>query len=61
MGSKEHLSDGGVEITATALELWAVGELGDTDAEGGYAVAATVVVALMLALAAFFLAFAPTA
>ncbi len=61
MGSTVHLNAGDPCTEAPALELWASGELGDADADakGGTATAVAAVVAMMLGLAAFFVAFAP--
>lgn len=59
MGSREHLQAGDPYAEATTLELWAAGELPDEAAQGGAALAAAVVTGLLVALAAFFVAFAP--
>lgn len=59
MGTREHLQAGDPYVEATALELWAAGELPDDRTHGGTALAAAVVTGMMVALAAFFVAFAP--
>jgi len=61
MGSRERLLAGDPDAEATTPELWAAGELPDEQARGGAALAAAVVTGLMVALAAFFVAFAPPA
>jgi hypothetical protein len=59
MGPRVHLQAGDPCKEATALELWAAGELHDDKARGGSVPTAVVVVGLMVALATFFVAFAP--
>jgi hypothetical protein len=62
MGSRERLQAGDPDPEATTPELWAAGELlPDEQAQGGAALAAAIVTGLMVALAAFFVAFAPPA
>ena len=59
MGTREHLQAGDPYSEATALELWASGELNDDAGAGSAALAVGAMTALLVALAAFFLAFAP--
>jgi hypothetical protein len=61
MGTTEHLAAGDPYVEATAMELWAAGELhddADSRGAGSVFVAAT---GLLVALATFFVAFAPGA
>jgi hypothetical protein len=58
MGTTEHLAAGDPYSEATALELWAAGELHD-EAAGSAALAVGAMTGLLVALAAFFVAFAP--
>lgn len=59
MGTREHLKAGDPYSEATALELWGAGELNDETGTGGMAVAVGTMTGLLVALAAFFVAFAP--
>jgi len=59
MGSMEHLAAGDPSSEATALELWAAGELHDEDGARGAGLAVGAMTGLLVALAAFFVAFAP--
>ncbi len=59
MGTREHLAAGDPYSEATALELWAAGELHDQAGAGSAALAAGAMTGLLVALAAFFVAFAP--
>jgi hypothetical protein len=60
MGSREHL-DADPHADATVMELWGADELGDDDAGVGIDLRLAAVTALLIALALFFLAFAPGA
>jgi len=59
MGPRMHLQAGDPCEEATTLELWAAGELRDEEARGGTVPIAPVIAGLAVALAAFFVAFAP--
>jgi hypothetical protein len=59
MGTTEHLAAGDPYSEATALELWAAGELQDQAGAGSAALAVGAMTGLLVALAAFFVAFAP--
>jgi len=59
MGTREHLQAGDPYSEATALELWAAGELPDEAGAGSAALAVGAMTGLLVALAAFFVAFAP--
>jgi hypothetical protein len=59
MGTREHLADGDPYSEATALELWGAGELHDETGPGNAALAVGAMTGLLVALAAFFVAFAP--
>ncbi len=59
MGTREHLEAGDPYSEATALELWAAGELHDEAGAGNPALAVGAMTGLLVALAAFFVAFAP--
>jgi hypothetical protein len=59
MGTREHLQAGDPYSEATALELWAAGELGDEERAGSMALAVGGMTTLLVALAAFFVVFAP--
>jgi hypothetical protein len=59
MGTTEQLAAGDPYSEATALELWGAGELHDEAGRGSAALAVGAMTGLLLALAAFFVAFAP--
>ena len=59
MGTREHLQAGDPYSEATALELWASGELHDETGAGNAALAVGAMTGLLVALAAFFVVFAP--
>ncbi len=59
MGTREHLAAGDPYSEATALELWAAGELHDETGAGNAALAVGAMTGLLVALTAFFVAFAP--
>jgi hypothetical protein len=59
MGTMEHLAVGDPYSEATAMELWAAGELHDEAGSGGATLVVGVMTALLVAIAAFFVAFAP--
>jgi hypothetical protein len=59
MGTMEHLAAGDPYTEATAMELWAAGELHDEAGSGGTTLVVGIMTGLLLALAAFFVAFAP--
>jgi len=59
MGTREHLAAGDPYAEATAMELWAAGELHDEAGSGGRTLAVGAMACLLVALAAFFVAFAP--
>ena len=59
MGTREHLAAGDPYAEATAMELWAAGELHDEAGSGGATLVIGGMTALLVALAAFFVAFAP--
>lgn len=58
MGTTVQLT-GDPYVQATALELWAAGELHDEAGTGGVALGVGAMVGLLIALVAFFVAFAP--
>lgn len=60
MGTRVHLTTGDPYVEATALELWAAGELPDEAGSRGLAVEVGAMIGFLLALAAFFVAFAPS-
>ena len=59
MGTRVHLTTGDPYAEATALELWAAGELDDERGSRGLALETGAMIGLLIALAAFFVAFAP--
>ena len=59
MGPRMHLQAGDCYEEATTLELWAAGELHDEEARRGTVPFAPVIAGFAVALAAFFVAFAP--
>ncbi len=59
MGTRVHLTTGDPYAEATALELWAAGELHDEAGSRGLALEVEAMIGFLLALAAFFVAFAP--
>jgi hypothetical protein len=59
MGTREHLAAGDPYAEATALELWAAGELQDEAGSDGTTLVIGGMTALLVALATFFVAFAP--
>jgi hypothetical protein len=59
MGTREHLAAGDPYSEATALELWGAGELNDETGASNAALAVGAMTGLLVALAAFFVAFAP--
>jgi hypothetical protein len=59
MGTREHLAAGDPYSEATALELWAAGELHDETGARSAALAVGAMTGLLVALAAFFVLFAP--
>ncbi len=59
MGAVEQLATGDPYCEATALELWGAGELHDDTGAGGRTLMAGAMTGLLVALAAFFVAFAP--
>jgi hypothetical protein len=59
MGTREHLAAGDPYSEATTLELWAAGELQDETGTGNAALAVSAITGLLVALTAFFVAFAP--
>ena len=61
MGPRMHLQPGDPCEEATTLELWGAGELHDDKARAGTVPLAVVIVGLAVALATFFVAFAPPA
>jgi hypothetical protein len=61
MGTTELLAAGDPYTEATAMELWAAGELHDEAGSGGTALVVGGMTGLLVALAAFFVAFAPGA
>ena len=58
-GNQEHLAAGDPYAEATAMELWAAGELHDEAGSGGATLVVGAMTGLLVALAAFFVAFAP--
>jgi hypothetical protein len=59
MGTREHLAAGDPYTEATAMELWAAGELPDDAGSGGTTLVGGMMTGLLVALAALFVAFAP--
>jgi hypothetical protein len=59
MGTMEQLAAGDPYSEATAMELWAAGELHDEAGSGGTTLVIGAMTALLVVLAAFFVAFAP--
>ena len=59
MGTREQLQAGDPYSEATSLELWASGELHDETGAGSAALAVGAMTGLLVALAAFFVVFAP--
>jgi len=59
MGTRVHLTTGDPYAEATALELWAAGELDDEGESRGLALEAGAMIAFLIALATFFVALAP--
>jgi hypothetical protein len=59
MGTREHLAAGDPYAEATAMELWGAGELHDEAGSGGTTIVVGAMTGLLVALAAFFVAFAP--
>lgn len=59
MGTRAHLTTGDPYAEATTLELWAAGELDDEAGSRGLALGVGAMIGCLLALAAFFVAFAP--
>jgi hypothetical protein len=59
MGTTEHLASGDPYTDATALELWAAGELHDEAGISGPGLTVGAMTGLLVALAAFFIAFGP--
>jgi hypothetical protein len=59
MGTREQLAADDPYAEATAMELWGAGELKDEAGSGGTTVMVGAMTGLLLALAAFFVAFAP--
>ena len=59
MRTMEHLGAGDPYAEATAMELWAAGELHDEAGSGGATLTVAAMTALLVTLAAFFVAFAP--
>ena len=59
MGTREHLAAGDPYAEATAMELWAAGELHDEAGSGGATMVIGAMTGLLVALATFFVAFAP--
>ena len=59
MGTRRHLQASDACREATALELWAAGELHDDEAQGETAPTTAGIVGLVVALATFFIVFAP--
>jgi hypothetical protein len=59
MGTMEHLAVGDPYTEATAMELWAAGELHDEAGSGGSTLVVGAMTGFLVALAAFFVAFAP--
>ena len=55
----EHLGAGDPCAEATVMELWADGELHDEAGSGGATLVVGAMTALLVALAAFFVVFAP--
>ncbi len=61
MGTREHLPAGDPYAEATAMELWGAGELHDEAGSGGATIVIGAMTGLLVALATFFVAFAPGA
>jgi hypothetical protein len=59
MGTREHLAAGDPYTDATAMELWAAGELHDEAGSSGTSLVVGAMTGLLVLLAAFFVAFAP--
>jgi hypothetical protein len=59
MGTSEHTVAGDPRSEATTLELWGAGELRDETGAGNVPLAVGAMTALLVVLAAFFVAFAP--
>jgi hypothetical protein len=59
MGTREHLAAGDPYTEATAMELWGAGELHDETVSRGATLVVGAMTGLLVALAAFFVAFAP--
>jgi hypothetical protein len=59
MGTKVHLTAGDPYAEATALELWAAGELHDEARSRASAPEIGTMIGFLIALATFFVAFAP--
>jgi len=59
MGTRECVRSDDTYSEATAMELWGAGELGDCTSEDSAVGTCAAVVGGLVALAAFFVAFAP--
>lgn len=59
MGTREYLAAGDPYPEATAMELWAAGELHDETDAAGTPLIVGAMTGLLVALAAFFVAFGP--
>jgi hypothetical protein len=59
MGTTEHLAAGDPYSEATALELWAAGELHDEAGPMGSGLIVGAMTGILVALAVFFMAFGP--
>ncbi len=59
MGTTEQLAVGDPYVEATAMELWAAGELRDEAGSGGRTLMVGAMTCFLVVLAAFFVAFAP--
>jgi hypothetical protein len=59
MGTTEHRSAGEPNTKATPLELWATGELHDETGSPGPGLTLGAMTGILVALAAFFVAFGP--
>ncbi len=61
MGSTEYVAADDPHAEPTAMELWAAGELQDEAGSGSAILVVGAMTAVLVALAAFFVAFAPGA
>jgi hypothetical protein len=61
LGTGVQLTTGDPYAEATALELWAAGELHDETGSRGLGLGVGAIIGFLLALVAFFVAFAPGA